>query len=645
MPSQKLEDILNLSLESSEEERQRSDVLNVGFNQEEETWELIVKYSGSLEELEQYGIRVETLLAGYAIVRLPQRLIPVLTAAPQVEYVEMPKNLQNGLYEAKRASCILPLVQAQGGVAVGEQSQRRDNLSGQGVLVAVLDSGIDYYMTDFRNADGSSRIAFLWDQTLDAEALNARQEDNGNGQRATENTVTGQDAAAPILSDEGQREAGEVLEEAAQDGGRFAPPEGFAIGVEFSKEQIDRALETGNRDSAFLLVPSLDRSGHGTSVAAIAAGSNPNPLLTGVAPGAELLVVKLASLQTGFPRTTELMRAVAWALQKGQQLQRPVSMNISFGNNYGPHDGSSLLARFLDNAAESGRTVICVGSGNEGASSGHASGRLKAGMTETVELVVADYERTLSIQLWKNYADLFAVTLYAPSGQEIPVHFAQTGRQEVRTLTTEVLIYAGQPSPYSIQQEIFFDLIPRQTYIEAGVWAIRLEGISVVSGEYQMYLPGQEARTAGTRFVRPAPQLSLTIPGTAQKVLTVGAIHQAYDSYADFSGRGAPVFVENESVFADTKPDLAAPGVELLAPASGGGTQRVTGTSFATPIVCGAAALLMEWGVVRGNDPYLYGEKMKAYLRRGAKAIRGELVYPNEKVGYGLICVENSLPR
>lgn len=627
MPSQKLEDILNLSLESTEEERLRSGVLNVGFDRQEQTWELIVKYSGDLSRLEETGIGVERLLAGYAIVTLPQRLIPVLTAAPEVEYVEMPKNLLSELYEAKRESCILPLTGAgappqTGGSGAPGSATSSGVLTGQGVLVAVLDSGIDYYLPDFRNADKSSRIAFLWDQTLNADMLN------------------GQGSSRPPLA-EGQGAPGAGAEEDRP----YAPPEGFSIGVEFSREQIDRALETGNRDSAFTLVPSLDRSGHGTSVAAIAAGSNPDPQLRGVAAGSDLLVVKLASLQTGFPRTTELMRGIAWAIGKAQQMGRPLSMNISFGNNYGPHDGSSLLTRFLDNAAESWRTTICVGSGNEGASEGHAAGRLREGTVQTEELVVADYERTLSIQLWKNYADIFSVTLRSPSGREIPVQFGQVGRQDVRMADTEVLVYAGQPSPYSVQQEIFFDLLPRGSYIEAGIWSVRLEGTKIVSGEYQMYLPGQQVRASGTRFVRSAPELTLTVPSTAQKVVTVGASYAAFDSYADFSGRGAPLFLENETVFADTKPDLVAPGVNLLVPAAGGGSMRVSGTSFATPLVTGTAALLMEWGIVRGNDPYLYGEKMKAYLRRGAKPMRGEAVYPNEKVGYGALCASQSLPE
>lgn len=642
MASQKLEDILNLSLESTQEERRRSDVLNVGFDGAEQTWELIVKYSGDLERLQGQGILVETLLAGYAIVTVPESLIPALTAAPEVEYVEMPRNLLNGIYEAKRVSCILPLTGADGmadgggtgaGGAGTVMAGGNGDLSGRDVLIAVLDSGIDYYLPDFRNPDGSSRIAFLWDQTLNAAVLNERGE-QGNIRREEE---------SPDM-EAGRENRQQEGEEASGAAGAYAPPEGFAIGVEFSKEQIDQALQTGSRDGAFFLVPSLDRSGHGTGVAAIAAGSNPDPLLRGVAAGAELLVVKLANLQNGFPHTTELMRAVTWALRKAQQMGRPLSMNISFGNSYGPHDGSSLLSRFLDNAAESWRTVICVGSGNEGASFGHAAGRLTAGATETVELVVADYERTLSVQIWKNYADVFGVTLRTPSGQEIPVQFGQVGRQDVLTRETEVLIYAGQPSPYSVQQEIFFDLLPRNTYIEAGVWTVRLEAVRIVSGEYQMYLPGQEVRTAGTRFVRPSAELTLTIPGTARKVLTVGASQPVYESYADFSGRGALIFLENETVFADTKPDLVAPGVDLLTSSAGGGTWRVTGTSFATPMVTGTAALLMEWGIVRRNDLYLYGEKLKAFLRRGAKPLRGENVYPNEKVGYGALCASQSLP-
>ena len=622
MISQKLEDLLNLSLESTPEQREKSDILNAGFCPQTQTWELIVKYNGSPEKLAALGIAAEPLLAGYAVVTVPVQQIPRLAGLEEIEYVEMPKRLFNGLYEAKRESCILQLTQDTVQERARETAQQIAKkagagqpeadlgLTGEGVLIAVIDSGIDYWMPDFRGPDGKTRIAWLWDQTLDRVALNRRSAENREGT---------------------EKEPG------------FAPPEGFLPGVEFSREQIDRALEAGGREAAFALVPSQDRSGHGSAVAAIAGGSNPDPQLRGVAFGAQFLIVKLANPQNGFPGTTELMRAVTWALKKARAMGRPLAVNLSFGNTYGPHDGSSLPARFLDSAAQYGRNVLCAGSGNEGASFGHAAGCLQ-GQRQVVELAVAEYERTVSIQLWKNYADLFSVTLQTPSGTRIPVLFGQGQRQRALTQETEVLIYAGEPSPYSVWQEVFFDLLPRRDFIEPGVWAILLEPVKIVSGGYRLYLPGQEVRNAQTRFLRPAAELTLTVPSTAAKILTAGAGRRGNDAYADFSGRGAAGWAGCETVPADTKPDLIAPGTDLVVPAPDGGVLRVTGTSFSAPLVTGTAALLMEWGIVQGNDPYLYGEKMKAYLRRGARPVSGETVYPNERTGYGALCAAESLP-
>lgn len=573
MESEKLEDILQLSLSSTKEQRERSDVLNVGVLDGGTVRELIVKYSGSLDRLREQGIEAEELLAGYAVVRLPEEKIGTLTDFWEVEYVEMPKNLQTGLYEAKRVSCILPLTGGMaGGIRAENGSRAGKGLGGKGILVAVLDSGIDYFLEDFRNGDGSSRIAFLWDQEL---------------------------------------------------------------GREFSKEELDAALAEKSREAAYEKIPSIDRSGHGTAVAAIAAGSNPSALLRGVAPEATLLIVKLSQKQNGYPHTLQLMQAVSWALKKARLLGMPLAVNISFGNSYGPHDGSSLLTRFLDNASESGRTVICVGSGNEGASGGHFSGRLFEGEEQAAEIAVGEYERTLNIQVWKDYADEIDILLTSPSGQTAAVQYGARGRLDVILGQTEALIYAGEPSPYSVRQEIFFDLLAVGEFVEAGIWKVRLIPKKIVSGAVQMYLPGAQARSADTRFVRPDAELTLTVPSTAQKVITVGAMQPYYEAYADFSGRGERMSAQNRLVFAETKPDLTAPGVDLLVPAAGGGSRSVTGTSFAAPLVTGTAALLMEWGIVRGNDRYLYGEKVKAYLRRGARPLRGEREVPNERAGYG----------
>lgn len=615
MDSQKLENMLNLSLNISETDRAKSQALNVGFDAEEQTWELIVKFHGNIERLRQEGIQVEVLLAGYAVVTLSQSRIPLLTASEEIEYIEMPKELIYNVYFAKQQACFPATagVEIRGnGIPGLEETTERNTigerslsgLSGRGCLVAVFDSGIDYTLVDFLESERSaeSRIRYLWDQSLTPDP------DRG-----------------------------------------FYPPEGFTIGVEFSREQINEALRVGGT-AGFQMVPSRDVTGHGTAVAAIAAGSNPNRRYTGAAPGAELLVVKLGpSGNSPWPRTTQLMRAFSYALQKAQALGMPLAVNLSFGNSYGPHDGTTLLERFIDNASEVWKNVICVGSGNEGAAAGHVAGRLQMGQSERIELSIGTFETTLSIQLWKNFADTFRVILQAPSGIRLTVPMEQdmTGRSrtiELQADGTRILLFIGEPSPYSVNQEIFFDLIPAGEYIASGIWTFLLEPVEILTGEFQMYLPGETVRSEDTRFYAPTPELTLTIPSTAGKVITVGAVNGNLEAYADFSGRGIRGQEELPG-FPNTKPDLAAPGVNIMAARAGGGYASYTGTSFATPLVTGAAALLMEWGIVRGNDPYLYGEKVKAWLQRGAKAVRGGGERPNSKVGYGALCVSASMPQ
>ena len=328
------------------------------------------------------------------------------------------------------------------------------------------------------------------------------------------------------------------------------------------------------------------------------------------------------------------------------------------------------------NAAEMGRTVICVGSGNEGSSGGHLSGSLleepeagpfpggqrAAGSGEavpsrmgnavarsvSVELAVAEYERSLNIQLWKNYCDEYRIYLRSPGGQEAQLpEMINGGKYILRLEQTEIMVYFGQPAPYAVPEEIYFELLPMGgSYINSGMWVIRLEPVRVVTGRYYFYLPSAAVRGSGTGFYRSTPEVTLTIPSTAAKVISVGAYDSTYEAYADFSGRGYADANRTIGVVAAglAKPDLAAPGEGILAPDIYGGYNPFTGTSFATPIVSGSAALLMEWGIVRGNDPFLYGEKVKAYLRAGARALRGENEYPNSRVGWGGLCVASSLP-
>ena len=174
--------------------------------------------------------------------------------------------------------------------------------------------------------------------------------------------------------------------------------------------------------------------------------------------------------------------------------------------------------------------------------------------------------------------------------------------------------------------------------MESGIWTFHLTPQRIVQGRYDFWLPSSAVMNFSTRFLRSTPDTTLTIPSSATKVITVGAYNSITNSYADFSGRGFTRLTDR------AKPDLCAPGVGLMAPGNGGGYRSVTGTSFAAPMVTGSAALLMQWGIVEGNDPFLYGEKVKAYLRRGAKPLPGFEEYPNPQVGWGALCVRESIP-
>ena len=584
MADEKLELLLNAALAATPQEREKSGILNVGFDTEEKTWEVIVKYHGDLSFLERLSILVEPLLFGYAILTVPESEVPLLSQITEIEYVEKPKRLYFQTFAGKQASCIFPV------------TQRPPYLSGEGVLVGIADSGIDYSHEEFLNEEGRTRIDFLWDQSLSPDAQKG-----------------------------------------------WKAPEGFAGGVEFTAQQIDEALQAEGDAARSLLVPERDVSGHGTAVAGIAAGSS-----QGIAPKSRLLVVKLGMAESeGFPRTTELMRAVTYLVRKASALAKPLALNISFGNTYGSHDGTSLLERFLDNASEVGRCAVCVGSGNEAAARGHISGNVLEDVQ--IELAVGRYERTLNLQLWKNYADTFEVTLRSPDGGRLSFVTDSNEAQRLqrwRLMQTELLLYIGEPTPYSAQQEIYLDFLPTGAYIDGGIWTFTLTPIRTVTGNYSLYLPSQTAIGTDTGFYRPTPDTTLTIPSTASRVITVGAYDTTLDAYADFSGRGY-VFAVNDRErlgITQSKPDIVAPGVGIVTAQPEGGYGSRTGTSFAAPFVTGAAALLMQWGIVMGNDRYLYGQKVKAYLQRGAQPLPGFSQYPNPLVGYGKLCLSESLP-
>lgn len=577
MADQKIENLLELSLDVDEQTREKSENLQVGYDTQDAKWEIILRYSGEMGNLaERYENWVD-LLGGFAIAEVTREQLLQLSEEPLVEFIEKPKALSFAVYEGKLVSCIPPV-------------QRPPySLTGQGILVGIVDSGIDIFHPDFRKEDGTTRIVGLWDQTLTPE--------EGSGQ---------------------------------------APPEGYQRGVYFSEEDINTILQNESRS------PTQDRSGHGTHVAGIAAGNGraSRGENRGVAYEADILVVKLGSpTAEGFPQTAQLMQGIDFCVRMSIRRNEPLALNLSYGNNYGSHTGTSLIETYLDTVANMGRTTICVGSGNEGNLARHAAVELMMGMNSLIEFVVAPGEYNLAIQIWKQYTDSFQIRLTSPSGDEIILGEDLQGMYRYVIDGTELLWYFGDPAPYSIVQEIYFELLPEgvSSNIRSGVWKIVFIPKMVVDGQIDLWMPSGSSINRETGFLISDADRTLTIPSTASRPITVGAYNGDTDSYAPFSGRG---YVCCGWV----KPDLVAPGVDILSCSPGGGYVSRTGTSMACPFVTGSAALLMQYGIIEGRDPYLFGQKVKAFLIRGARQLPAFEEYPNDSVGWGALCLRDSLP-
>ena len=560
---EKFENQLNLALDLSEEEREKSEDLDAGYDKETNQWEVIFRYSGTLDTIKRSETTViEPLSMGYAIAYIKENELDTFSRNEQVIFIEKPKNLLLNRQPSIAASCILSV------------KNPPLSLTGRGVFVAVIDTGIDIFHPDFIDDDGNTKIYELWDQTVSG-----------------------------------------------------TPPSPFVNGNVYTREEINAVLHLENGRRMF---ESRDNSGHGTHVASICAGRN------GVASEAELIVVKLGNTrEREFPRTTQMMTALQYVISTASKLTKPVAINISYGHNYGDHRGNSLLETFVSQIAGQWKCSICIGTGNEGNSGRHKQGKIAA-KTETILFDIAPFEQNLNLQIWKDFVDTFQMVLISPSGTRHEIT-DQQGKSQYMYGNTMVFVYNGYPTPYNVRQEIYFSFIPMEgEYIESGQWELQISPVDIRNGEYQMWLPVSAGSNQETRFLEPDKVFTLTIPSTARNVISVGAYDVRYQTYADFSGRGDQKFCVN-------KPDLVAPGVGILAAAVGGGESVLSGTSMATPFVAGSAALLMEWGIIRGNDPYLYGERMKAYFHRGARQMNGFRDYPNDEIGYGRLCAAESL--
>ncbi|WP_148550927.1 bifunctional germination protease/germinant receptor pseudoprotease CspBA [Paraclostridium bifermentans] len=510
-------------------------------------YEVIVKYNSDVKRLEnELNIFVEILSPTYAIITsTSQADLDRLIDYPEIEYVEKP--------------FILEAQDTQSFSSTGITSFKRNtNLNGEGTILGIIDSGIDHTLPIFKFEDGTSKILYYWDQSID-----------GN------------------------------------------PPTGFNHGTVYSAGNINEA-------------PVQTTSMHGTHVAGIAAS---------IANKASIIAVRVGRRQVDtFSKSTEFMRAIKFILDISLELRMPVAINISYGSNEGSHRGLSLFEQYIDDMSLFWKNNIVVAAGNNASKGSHKRIQLKNGETQEVEFVVGANEKILNLNIWPNYVDEFSVLLRNPSNRNTQELSRQNPNINNRIGTTTINGVFYEIPPYALLRRVTIQM-SSALQITPGIWTIVFIPKDIVEGTIDMYLPTVEGLSKDTRFLEPSEILTVTVPGTASQVITVGSFNSRTDVRSSFSGEGD---------FANGiyKPDILAPGEDIISYLPGGTLGALTGTSMATPHVTGVCSLLMQWGIVDGNDPFLYSQKTRSMINRSAKRSDNR-VYPNSSYGYGLLNLNN----
>lgn len=469
------------------------------------------------------------------------------------------------------------------------QNQPVLRLTGQDIILGFIDTGIDYTHPAFRRSDGSSRIYGLWDQTVQ----------------------TG------------------------------TPPYDLEYGSVYTRQEINQALAL---EDPYSLVPSQDEIGHGTALAGIAAGTAlPENDFAGAAPQAMIAVVKLKPakeyLKSFFYVTgdapayqmTDIMAGIRYLIRLSEELLKPLVICLGLGTSQGAHSGDSPLDSMLSVTNQFRGIIGVSAAGNEAGRAHHYYGTaLNSTEYNAVEILVKEGTRGFCAELWGQPPEVYAVGFESPLGevvQKIPPRLSYSENISFILENTKIFVSSEIIQTVSGSQLIFI----RFTDPTPGSWKIRVYTENYNSGSYHIWLPITGFSNPDVTFLEPNPDTTITSPGTSLSVITTAAYNTYNNSLYLNSSRG---YTRTGQI----KPDIAAPGVNVFAPAPRQRYTTITGTSAAAAITAGASALVMEWGMNRTPSRIFNSEEMKSLFIRGAQR-RGDNLYPNREWGYGLLDV------
>ena len=474
------------------------------------------------------------------------------------------------------------------------------NNQGAGVIVGFVDTGINYTDSLFRNVDGSTRIIGIWDQTNNS--------DNSNN----------------------------IENETAKPFSAFSA----LYGTQYTAEEINLAL---NSDNPASIVPTRDENGHGTFLASIAAGNRDERAgFSGAAPQASIAMVKLKPakqylrdfylIQDGAEayQENDIMMGVSYLYFLARKYSMPLVVCIPLGTNMGSHMGMSRLGQYLNQVSLSNGSAVITAAGNETGARHHFRAVMDADTDEvTAELRVGEREAGFSMELWAENMGAYTVGFISPTGEvarEISVPLRGENTVSFLLEQTQITVYTQIADVSAGSQFIFM----RFENPMSGIWRILIRNSLDIRETFHLWLPIRGFITDETYFLRPDPDTIITDPGNARYPITVTAYDHTKNSIYIHASRGY-------SLSGRIKPDLAAPGVNILgASVSGRRLTRMSGTSVSAAHLAGAAAILLNWGVLNANYPYLNTPVLKSIFVRGAQR-NPALTYPNREFGYGTL--------